>query len=92
MGNAMTCWAVPAEKIEATGQKLASLKQVSHCYERKTTPLWPYNLYAMMHAHTKEGCQSIADKLSSETGLDETGLVLLFSTKEVKKTRVRYPV
>ena len=92
VANAMACWKVPADMVETAGREMATVQEISHCYERKTSPLWPYNLYAMMHAHTKEGCQSIADKLSSETGLDETGLVLLFSTREVKKTRVRYPV
>lgn len=92
VGNAMACWKVPADMVETAGREMARVQEISHCYERKASPLWPYNLYAMMHAHTKEGCQSIADKLSSDTGLDKNAFVLLFSTKEVKKTRVRYPV
>ncbi|MCK4331049.1 MAG: AsnC family transcriptional regulator [Dehalococcoidia bacterium] len=92
VANAMACWKVPADMVETAGRKMATVQEISHCYEREASPLWPYNLYAMMHAHTKEGCQSIADKLSSDTGLDKNAFVLLFSTKEVKKTRVRYPV
>ena len=92
VANAMGCWKVPADMVETAGRKMATVQEISHCYERKTSPLWPYNLYAMMHAHTKETCESIAGKASAETGLDENGFVLLFSTKEVKKTRVRYPV
>jgi hypothetical protein len=46
----------------------------------------------MIHAATKETCRAIADRICSETGLDKNGLVLLFSTKEIKKTRVRYTV
>jgi len=92
VANAMGCWKVPADMVETAGRKMATVQEISHCYERKTSPLWPYNLYAMMHSHTKEGCQSIAGKASAETGLDETASVLLFSTREVKKTRVRYPV
>jgi DNA-binding Lrp family transcriptional regulator len=88
--NAMTCWAVPAEKVEVIAKKLASLREVSHCYERKTNPLWRYNLFAMIHGHTKDACQEIADKVSTKTGL--TDYVLLFSTKEFKKTRVKYLV
>jgi len=88
--NAMTCWAVPAEKVEIIAQKLVPLKQVSHCYERKTNPQWHYNLFAMIHGHTKEQCQVIADKVSAETGL--TDYVLLFSTREFKKKRVMYQV
>jgi DNA-binding Lrp family transcriptional regulator len=88
--NAMTCWAAPPEKVEAAGRKLASLPEVSHCYERKTNPLWRYNLFAMIHAHRKEECQQTADKVSGETGLGD--YVLLFSTREFKKTRVKYLV
>ncbi|MFC1977078.1 Lrp/AsnC family transcriptional regulator [Chloroflexota bacterium] len=88
--NAMTCWIVPPDVVDIAGQKLASLREVSHCYERETNPLWRYNLYAMTHGHSREACQEIADKVSRETGLMD--YVLLFSTKEFKKTRVKYPV
>ena len=88
--NAMTCWSVPSEKVAAAGKKLASLPEVSHCYERKINPLWPYNLFAMIHTIAKEECQEIIDKVSTETGL--TDYVVLFSTRELKKTRVKYPV
>jgi len=88
--NAMTCWAVPAEKMELMADKLAPLRQVSHCYERKTNPEWHYNLFAMIHGHTREQCQEIAERVSIETGLMD--YVLLFSTREFKKTRVKYQV
>ncbi len=88
--NAMTCWTVPREEVEIAGQRLASLQEVSHCYERKTNPLWRYNLFAMIHSQTREGCQQIADKVSNDTGLID--YVLLFSTREFKKTRIKYPV
>jgi DNA-binding Lrp family transcriptional regulator len=88
--NAMTCWIAPREKVDAAGRKLALLKEVSHCYERKTNPLWRYNLFAMIHGRTKEACQEIASKVSAETGL--TDYVMLFSTREFKKTRVKYLV
>ena len=88
--NAMTCWIAPREKVAAAGKKLALLKEVSHCYERKTNPLWHYNLFAMIHGRTKEVCQEIAGKVSTETGL--TDYVMLFSTREIKKTRIKYLV
>ncbi len=88
--NAMTCWVAPPEKVDAAGRKLASLKEVSHCYERKTNPLWRYNLFAMIHGHTEKACQEIASKVSEETGL--TDYAMLFSTREFKKTRTKYLV
>jgi DNA-binding Lrp family transcriptional regulator len=88
--NAMSCWTAPAEKIDASGQKLASLKEVSHCYERVTNQFWHYNLFAMIHGRSREVCREIADKISRETCL--TDYALLYSTKEFKKTRVKYLV
>ncbi len=88
--NAMSCWAAPPEKIDTAGQKLASLKEVSHCYERKTNQYWQYNLFAMIHGRSREQCREIAEKVSCETGL--TDYALLYSTKEFKKTRVKYLV
>ncbi len=88
--NAMTCWVAPPEKVDSAGRELASLREVSHCYERKTNQLWQYNLFAMIHGHSREICQEIADTVSRNTGLTE--YVLLYSTKEFKKTRVKYLV
>lgn len=88
--NAMTCWVASPEVVDIAGQKLASLREVSHCYERKTNLLWQYNLFAMLHGHSRETCQETADKVSRETGLMD--YVLLFSTKEFKKTRIKYLV
>jgi len=88
--NAMACWIAPPDKVDTAGRKLASLREVSHCYERKTNSWWPYNLFAMIHGHSREVCQVLADKVSNETGLRD--YVLLYSTKELKKTRVEYAV
>jgi DNA-binding Lrp family transcriptional regulator len=88
--NAMACWPVPSEKIDSIGEKLASLKEVSHCYERETNEYWKYNLFAMVHGHSREQCYEIVENMSRETDLQD--YILLFSTREFKKTRVKYLV
>ncbi len=88
--NAMTCWAVPAGRVELMGRRLAGLKQVSHCYERETNKLWPYNVFAMLHGRSKATCSQVADKISADTGIRD--YVALFSVREFKKTRVLYRV
>lgn len=90
VANAMACWMAPAPVVERAGRRLAALPEVSHCYERQTGPLWPYNLFAMIHGRSPEACQLIAEQISQESGLDN--YQLLFSTKEYKKVRVRYAV
>ena len=86
--NAMTCWAVPRELVDTAGGKLAAYKEVSHCYERKTNRLWPYNLFAMIHGHTRQDCLKIADEVTRDCRLDR--YVTLFSSRELKKVRVKY--
>ena len=88
--NAMACWVAPQARVDAAGRKLASLRAVSHCYERKTNPFWQYNLFAMIHSRTSEACQETVGNISRRIGLED--YVLLFSTKEFKKTRVKYLV
>ena len=90
VANAMACWIAAPDMVEIAGQKLAAFRQVSHCYERKTNTLWPYNLFAMIHGRTREVCEDIVKKVSGETGLEKH--ILLFSTREFKKTRVKYIV
>ncbi len=86
--NAMVVWKVPAERSEEVGAIMAQSRWVSHCYERPTYPEWPYSHFTMVHATTPEECEKIVDKLRIATGLDE--FMMLYSTREYKKTRVRY--
>lgn len=88
--NAMTCWQVPSDMVERAGKKIAEFQEVSHCYQRRTGALWPYNLFAMIHANTREKCQALARQISLVAGLDHGNSVVLFSTREIKKTRVCY--
>jgi siroheme decarboxylase len=88
--NAMACWVVARDKLEIVGKRLASFHEVSHCYERRTNPAWQYNLFAMIHGHTPEACFRVVNAVSSETGLREH--IILFSTQEIKKTRIKYQV
>jgi radical SAM protein with 4Fe4S-binding SPASM domain len=40
---------------------LCRLSQTSHCFERKTLPHWPYNLYTMFHEKGAERLEKIVD-------------------------------
>ena len=92
ISNAMLCWQVPSDMVDKTGKKIATFTEVSHCYERQTNRLWPHNLFAMIHARSNENCHAVIDKICKQTGLNRKEMLLLFSTKEVKKTRVQYKV
>ena len=86
--NAMAAWQVEEDRIETVGNKMASFKQVSHCYRRNPTETWPYNLYTMIHANDKESCRQVARQMSRDTEVED--YALLFSRKELKKTSMVY--
>jgi DNA-binding Lrp family transcriptional regulator len=86
--NAMLVWQIPEERIEEVGEKFAALPEVTHCYERKTLPNWPYNLYTMIHATTDEECWALAVKLSEIADVSE--YEVLYSYAELKKSSMSY--
>ena len=86
--NAMIVWQVPPERSEEVGMTMAQHPAVTHCYERPTFPDWPYTHFTMVHATTTEGCEEIEKEIAESTGVQERQL--LYSTREYKKTRVRY--
>lgn len=86
--NAMVVWKVPPERAEEVGQIMAKSPHVTHCYERPTYNDWPFSHYTMVHAKTREECETIARDISDATSISEHQLV--FSTREYKKTRVNY--
>ena len=86
--NAMIVWKVPAERSEEVGLIMAGHKSVTHCYERPTFPDWPYTHFTMVHATTPEGCEQYSDEIAEATGISDR--LALYSSREYKKTRVRY--
>ena len=86
--NAMIVWKVPEGRSEEVGMIMAGHDAVTHCYERPTFPDWPYTHFTMVHATNPEGCEEINNEISEATGITER--LVLYSTREYKKTRVRY--
>lgn len=87
VANAMIAWRAHPDEIEKAGEILGSIEEVTHCYERATTPDWPYNLYTMVHSTSKEECLDAARRLSKLSGIKE--YQVLFSDFEYKKTSAR---
>ena len=86
--NALCAWEVPEERLDAVAEAMAASPSVSHCYDRNTAPGWPYNLYTMIHGHSREECEQIADTLGRENHIENR--VMLYSKKEWKKTSMKY--
>lgn len=90
LANAMICWRIPESQLPDLGYRIASYAHVSHCLQRCVYPDWPYNIYSMVHARSREGCRKAARQMSEEIGIDD--YAILYSTKEYKKERVKYHV
>ena len=86
--NAMAVWGVPEERSVEVGNIMASSKWVTHCYQRPTFPDWHYTHFTMIHATSDGQCEQVVEDISKATGIDD--YKLLYSTREYKKTRVRY--
>lgn len=90
-GNGMTVWDVPDEHIDELGQQVGELEFVSHCYHRpRHLPDWPYNLFAMVHAPTREAALQQVEKIAALLGEHDRGHTVLFSTRILKKTGLRF--
>ena len=86
--NAMAAWQVDEDRIDEVGNKMASFREVSHCYRRNPTNRWPYNLYTMIHASDEAACRKTAQRMAEATSVET--YTLLFSRKELKKTSMVY--
>ncbi len=88
--NGMTVWDVPDEKINELGNKIGALNFVSHCYHRpRYLPDWPYNLYAMVHAHDKETTDKYINEIAALLGDADRQHTVLYSTRILKKSGMR---
>ena len=86
--NAMVAWCVPPRDIGRIGTLFAAQAFVSHCYERGPLPDFPYTLYTMIHAASKDECLSHVKTLSRLGNLSD--YQMLFSLKEFKKISMQY--
>ncbi len=88
--NGMSVWDVPDEDIKAIGKQVGELDIVSHCYHRpRHLPDWSYNLFAMVHGHSREEVRSKVEQIAQLLGDKACKHDVLFSTRILKKTGLR---
>ncbi len=88
VANAMVVWQVEPERTAEMGQRLADCPEVTHCYQRKSNPEWPYQLYSVVHGQTDQECREIAHRIAQDLGI--TDYQMIFSIRELKKTSMKY--
>lgn len=88
--NGMSVWDVDDAQVATLGRKVAALPGVSHCYRRpRHLPLWPYNLFAMLHGPTRAHVQQQAMQIAELLGDACHAHDILYSTAILKKTGLR---
>lgn len=88
--NGMSVWDVPDDKIDQLGQRLGALEFVSHCYCRpRRLPVWPYNLFAMVHGKSREEVVAKVRQIADLLGDNARASDVLYSTRILKKTGLR---
>jgi DNA-binding Lrp family transcriptional regulator len=88
--NGMSVWDIADEAVADVGARIGALDEVTHCYERpRHLPLWPYNLFAMVHGKTRDEVRAKVDRVARLIGPASRSHDVLFSTRILKKTGLR---
>lgn len=90
VANGMSVWDVPDAAVGRIGAEVGRLDFVSHCYHRpRHPPLWPYNLFAMVHGRSREEVEEKVAHIAGVLGDLDHGHEVLYSTRILKKTGLR---
>ncbi len=88
--NGMTVWDVADDQVDQLGARVGGLDFVTHCYRRpRSLPVWPYNLFAMVHGASREECSKKAADIRALLGTACRASDILYSSKILKKTGLR---
>lgn len=90
VANGMSVWDIDDAEVDRLGELIGSLPAVSHCYRRPRQPgVWRYNLFAMLHGHTRDEVLAQADAIAARLGDACQARDVLFSSAILKKTGLR---
>jgi siroheme decarboxylase len=84
--NAMVVWAVPAERVDELGPRIALCDAVSHCYEREG--FGDYTVFSMIHGRSRKQVLELIRELSAQVGIDD--YQVFWSIRELKKSSMKY--
>jgi DNA-binding Lrp family transcriptional regulator len=88
--NGMSVWDVVDSQVDDLGERVGALDFVTHCYRRpRRAPLWPYNLFAMVHGKSRDEVHDKVRQIAALLGDACRARDLLFSTRILKKSGLR---
>jgi DNA-binding Lrp family transcriptional regulator len=90
VANGMSVWDVEDEQVAALGTEVGALDFVSHCYLRpRRRPVWPYNLFAMVHGKSRAEVAAKVARIAALLGPAARAHEVLVSSRILKKTGLR---
>jgi DNA-binding Lrp family transcriptional regulator len=88
--NGMTVWDLDDARASELGAQVGALDFVSHAYLRpRVPPLWPYNLFAMVHGRDRAEVEAKRAEIAALLGPAARANDILYSTRILKKTGLR---
>ena len=88
--NGMSVWDVDDAEVAEAGRGVGALAFVSHCYRRpRHPPLWPYNLFAMVHGRSRAEVEGHVAGIAARLGGRQRAHDVLYSRRILKKTGLR---
>jgi len=88
--NGMTVWDVDDSHASELGTIIGALDFVSHCYLRpRARPMWPYNLFAMVHGSNVDEVEVKRQQIVALLGGYCQAAETLYSSRILKKTGLR---
>jgi DNA-binding Lrp family transcriptional regulator len=88
--NGMSVWDVADDALPRLGPAVGALSFVTHCYRRpRRAPDWPYNLFAMVHGHSRGEVEAKVAEIRALLGAACRGSDVLYSKRILKKTGSR---
>lgn len=84
--NAMCVWDVPDGIVDRVAQSFVTNPSVTLCYQRpRRLPDWPYNLFCMVHAKSRDEALATLDDLNAVAETSLFPQTVLFSTRCFKQ-------
>jgi len=88
--NGMSVWDIDDEAVDEMGDLVGALDYVTHCYRRpRRLPVWPYNLFAMVHAKTRNEVEEKVAAIAAILSDVCRGHEIIYSSRILKKTGLR---
>lgn len=91
VANAMVVWDIADNLVAGVAARLAGEPGVTLCYRRpRRPPLWPYNLFCMIHGHDRGRVLAQIEDMAARLALGDVPRAVLFSRHCYVQRGARY--